>query len=143
VPILFISLTVFFLDQLSKFFIVKALGGVSTLPVVPGIFHLTPLTNPGVAFGLLRGYGVGVTLGTTLLLIGLLLSVLKGKKKGPALTVGLGLILGGAIGNLVDRLRVGGVIDFLDFRIWPVFNVADSCITIGAVLMAWHLLRHR
>lgn len=51
----------------------------------------------------------------------------------------LGLVLGGAAGNLLDRLRFGGVIDFLDFRVWPVFNLADSCITVGAVLMAWDL----
>jgi len=60
---------------------------------------------------------------------------------GKWVPVCLGLILGGAVGNLIDRLRFGGVVDFLDFRVWPVFNLADSCITVGAALLAVSLWR--
>lgn len=67
----------------------------------------------------------------------------RGSRTTALRPVSLGLILGGAAGNLLDRVRFGAVIDFLDFRIWPVFNVADSCITIGAALMAWRLIRKR
>lgn len=97
-----------------------------------------------MAFGLLRGHGLLVTLATLILLGGLALSAgKKGHLRDRKVQVGLGLILGGAAGNLVDRVRIGAVIDFLDFRIWPVFNLADSCITIGAVLMAWALWNRR
>ena len=144
IQVVSIGLSVVFLDQLSKFLILRSLRGVITLPILPGIFHLTPLTNSGVAFGLFRDQGLFVTMGTTLLLMGLLWSTLKRSSQGGTpLGVGLGLLLGGAVGNMLDRVRLGGVVDFLDFRIWPVFNIADSCITIGAVLMAWHLVRQR
>jgi len=106
---------------------------------------LTLIRNRGVAFGLLKGHGLLVALGTAGIILMLIGSVLREKssKESLKMRVSLGLILGGAIGNLIDRLRLGGVVDFLDFRIWPVFNVADSCITIGAALMAWNLLRRR
>lgn len=81
---------------------------------------------------------------TLVVLGGLTVSALReGHLKGRFFRWGLGLVLGGAAGNLLDRFRLGAVIDFLDFRVWPVFNVADSCITIGAVLMGWTLLRRR
>ncbi len=122
---------------------VQSLSGRPSVPILPGIFHLTFLRNPGVAFGLFRGYSLPIALVTTAVVIGLLVSAACREKKVLSVNVALGLIFGGAIGNLIDRVRFGGVIDFLDFRIWPVFNVADSCITIGAVLMAWNLLRRR
>ncbi len=123
---------------------VQALSGVATRPVLPGIFHLTLIHNTGVAFGLLKGSGLLVTLGTLALILWLCWFLARGSAfKGPLFTLGVGLVLGGAIGNLIDRLRVGAVIDFLDFRIWPVFNVADSCITIGAILMAWQILKNK
>lgn len=112
---------------------VRALSNVPTQPILPNVFHLTLVHNTGVAFGLLKGSGLLVTLGTLGIIVGFCWSRL--------LTLSAGLILGGAIGNLIDRLRVGAVIDFLDFRIWPVFNLADSCITLGAVLMAWQILK--
>ena len=73
----------------------------------------------------------------------LLYSTLRQGRPGWGTTLWLGLILGGAAGNLIDRIRLGAVVDFLDFRVWPVFNVADACITIGAVGIAWGLLRRR
>ncbi len=96
-----------------------------------------------MAFGFFQGHGLWITLGTLLILGLLLRTTLRPARQVPAgpdrsrwVPVCLGLILGGAAGNLVDRVRFGGVVDFLDFRVWPVFNVADSCITIGAVLLA-------
>lgn len=89
------------------------------------------------------GYSFPIALATTAVVVGLLFSAVRGQGSSRWNNLALGLIFGGAVGNLIDRVRVGGVIDFLDFRIWPVFNVADSCITIGAVLIAWNLLRRR
>ncbi len=141
-----IALAVVFVDQVTKGLALKVLSPLPTIPILPGIFHLTFLVNPGVAFGLLRGQPLLVVAGTSVILLGLLWSAARpGKRKEPSrwMVLELGLILGGAVGNLIDRVRIGGVVDFLDFRVWPVFNVADSCITIGAILMAWNLLRNK
>lgn len=115
--------------------------------MIPGVFHLTLVENTGVAFGLFRGQGFAVTLATLAVLVGLGGSILRGvRPTAPPcrwMVLGLGLVLGGALGNLADRARLGAVVDFFDFRVWPVFNVADSCITVGAVLVALQLLRKR
>lgn len=133
---------VFAADRLTKALALRTLDSVSTVPVVPGIFHLTLVRNTGVAFGLLQGWGLWVALATVAVLAGLTASARRqGHLKQRLFPLGLGLVLGGAAGNLVDRLQAGAVIDFLDFRIWPVFNVADSCITSGAILMGWALWR--
>jgi len=108
-----------------------------TLPLLPGIFHLTYVTNTGAAFSLLSGkveWLRWLSLGVSLVLIGLALF-------GPTLSLwdqlGYGLILGGAMGNGIDRFVLGYVVDFLDFRLinFAVFNVADSFISIGIVCL--------
>ena len=138
-----ITLAVLLTDQFTKFLALTLLASVETVPLVAGIFHFTLVRNTGIAFGLLRGHeslllGL-ITLSLCVLLwigIRMHLPATPGAfKKTPALAHwGLALILGGAAGNWIDRLRFHAVIDFLDFRIWPVFNVADSAITIGVCL---------
>ena len=138
------SFAVIVVDQITKALAVRFLSPIPSLPVIPGIFHLTFLRNAGVAFGLFKDHGfpiIFVTFGIVLTLFWVSLRSRDGESG--LMVLCLGLILGGAVGNLIDRIRTGGVIDFLDFRIWPVFNMADSCITIGAVLMTWMLLRSR
>ncbi len=134
-------------DQITKALALRFLSSVPTVPVLPGVFHLTLVENTGVAFGLFRGQGLAVTLATLAVLAGLGWSALHGTRQRPSrwTVLGVGLILGGALGNLADRARLGAVVDFLDFRVWPVFNLADSCITVGAALVALQLLskRHR
>ena len=93
-----------------------------------------------MAFGFFQGHGLWITLGTLGILAALFRTILR-PDRGKWVPLCLGLILGGAAGNLIDRIRFGGVVDFLDFRIWPVFNVADSCITIGAALLAFSFWR--
>lgn len=137
------SLGVVLVDQGTKALVVHSLAGRPSVPILPGVFHLTYLQNPGVAFGLFSGYSLPIAFVTTAVVVGLLFSSLRREEGSRSIHPALGLIFGGAIGNLIDRVRVGGVIDFLDFRVWPVFNVADSCITVGAVWMAWVLLRRR
>lgn len=142
--ILGLALGVVLADQITKAWALQALSELPTRPIVPGIFHLTLIQNPGVAFGLFSGQPLPVALGTTGILFWLIWSSLKNRHtEGASSALPLGLILGGAMGNLMDRIRLGGVVDFLDFRIWPVFNVADSCITIGAALMALSLIRKK
>ncbi len=136
------ALAVVLFDQFTKFLALAFLTSVETVPLIPGIFHLTLVRNTGIAFGLLREHeslllGL-ITLSLCVLLwIGIRMHVKPavGFKKTPALAHwGLALILGGAAGNWIDRLRFHAVVDFLDFRIWPVFNIADSAITVGVGL---------
>jgi len=132
------------LDQAAKWWMLQRLAPGESVPVIPGLFHLTLVRNPGIAFGLFARQG-GVVLGVACLLITFLLITARARPAAwrPPIPWAMGLILGGALGNLVDRVRFGAVVDFFDFRIWPVFNVADSCITVGAALVVWAWWRGR
>ncbi len=136
--------SVFLLDQLTKFFALTCLASVETVPVIPNIFHLTLVHNTGIAFGFFQGSRL-LPAAITLSLIVLTVWGAKSAKHGqkPAESLALAVILGGAIGNWLDRLRLGAVTDFLDFRIWPVFNIADSAITVGVCFYLWMLLRKK
>jgi signal peptidase II len=130
------------LDQLTKALILHLLPEGSSVPVIPGVLLLTHVRNPGTAFGLLRGSGPLLTV-ITLVAIAFIISYWcyvrrSGLRRAPLLLLGLALPLGGALGNLADRVRLKHVVDFIDFRVWPVFNVADSAITIGACLVAYY-----
>lgn len=130
-----VSLGVFLLDQASKLLIMSEMHRGQSIPVIKNIFYITYIHNPGAAFGLLADrtpFFVAVSL---LVVAGILVFHWKGRARGGVLPVALGLIAGGALGNLVDRIRFGEVVDFLDFRIWPVFNLADSAIVVGAGLL--------
>jgi signal peptidase II len=142
-------------DQISKAVIVARLPLGADLPVVRGLFDLVHSRNRGIAFGILGSAGEAVQIGVLFLVIGVVLLIVRQLARtgddGLA-TLGLSLVLGGALGNLIDRLFRGGVVDFLDFYLrwggrehhWPSFNAADSAITVGAglVILA-ELLRGR
>ncbi|MDD4981036.1 MAG: signal peptidase II [Candidatus Omnitrophica bacterium] len=137
-----ISLSILFLDQFSKIIVSKNLSLNQSVPLIRGVFHLTLIHNRGAAFGMLRNQAQLFILTTVLAIIFILITLKKNKgKKRPIYNISLSCILGGALGNFIDRLTSGYVIDFLDFRIWPVFNVADSAITVGAILLGWALLK--
>ncbi len=106
--------------------------------MIRNIFHLTLVHNTGIAFGLFKNQGI-FFLGFSLIAICVFSWLLYKQARAQALTrvsrLGFSLIIGGALGNFVDRLQFGYVVDFIDFRIWPVFNVADSAITIGAFIL--------
>jgi signal peptidase II len=130
------------LDQLTKYFINNRFSLNESLPLLKGVFHLTLVHNRGAAFGLLQNQ-VPLLIVTSLFAIYLIYSSLKAKTQGKIHSLALGLILAGAVGNLIDRLFLGYVVDFLDFRIWPVFNLADSAITIGALLLGYSIISKR
>ncbi|MFZ5899099.1 MAG: signal peptidase II [Bacillota bacterium] len=132
-------LTVIF-DQASKWIIASALSLGESVPVIPGVLYLTHVHNRGGAFGLLDGQ-VGVLIGVT---VAVVLAAVVGYPKvvKAGLAVPGGLILGGAIGNLADRLRLQSVVDFIDFRVWPVFNVADVAIVLGVGLVLLRSFKH-
>lgn len=145
------ALGVILLDQVSKYIVIKTIEIHETIPVIRGIFSLVQTRNRGMAFGLLNRAGSDLSyyflVGATLVAVVLLLfwfARLKDDER--RLVLGLSLILGGAIGNLIDRLSLGEVIDFLDFHIgpyhWPAFNIADSAITVGTFWIVINLLFH-
>ena len=120
--------------------------------IVDGFFNLVYVMNPGAAFGFLANmsetfryiFFTGVTF---VALVLILYYLVKSKPQSLIIVCALTLIFAGAVGNLIDRLRFGAVVDFLDvyigFAHWPAFNVADSAISIGAVLMIWDMIANR
>ena len=123
------------LDRLTKHIAVNNMFEGQSVKVFPGIFHLTLVLNKGAAFGLLKDQKMLFVALSVLVIIFIIYYTLSKKTTDRAALIALGLVLGGAVGNLIDRVRLGYVIDFLDLGIWPVFNIADSCITIGAAIL--------
>jgi signal peptidase II len=124
------------LDQLTKQLVVSSLGNGRKIDVIDGVLTLRITLNPGGAFGLGQG-APGLFLVATVGIVAMLILVAR-RTEDSTWLVPLGLVLGGGLGNLSDRLfrSTGGrVVDFIDFHVWPVFNVADSAIVIGVVVM--------
>jgi len=130
-----IGISVFLLDQASKIFVLRELKLNESMEVIKNIFYFTLVHNTGAAFGILKGQTFFFIILSILAVTTIAIYIRKSLNARLVVKIALGLILGGALGNLVDRLRFGHVIDFLDFRIWPVFNIADSAITVGASLL--------
>ena len=129
------------LDQATKYLASINLLEGETIPVINGIFHITLVHNRGAAFGLFQAYS-GVFVVLSIIVASLILYLnYRWVNKGALVTCVLALIVGGAIGNLIDRLRLGYVVDFLDFRVWPVFNIADSAISIGTIILIIYIIK--
>ena len=147
-----VALIILLLDQVSKGMAVTHIEAHQAIAVIPGLFRLVLVKNRGMAFGILShttsGFYYYFLLFTTIgAIVVILLFFFWIKKNKKWLTIGLSLILGGAVGNLVDRLRLGYVIDFLDFFIkgyhWPAFNVADSAVTVGTFWLLFNIIKGR
>lgn len=143
------ALAIICLDQISKLAVVKYIGLHETLPVITGFFNLVHIRNRGMAFGLMNRPGFDfafyfLVIASLTAVVVIMIWLLRLKRNDRCLTLGLSLILGGALGNLADRLRLREVIDFLDFFVgtyhWHTFNIADSAITVGTLLVAVILL---
>jgi len=135
-----VVLAVFTLDQGAKALVQRTIEPGQDVEVIGSWLRLTHVYNPGGAFGIFGGQPV-LVLGFTLLAAVVVLAFLpRIIRAGYGLPVGL--LFGGALGNLADRLRYGRVLDFIDFGFWPVFNLADVAITAGAVLLGAHVLWH-
>jgi len=138
------ALLVVFVDQATKYVIQATIPLYESLTVIDGFFSLTHVRNPGAAFGFLTqvspAYRFAFLVTVTLAVIVLIIFFLeRNREAGAILNAALALVLGGAAGNLIDRVSQGEVIDFLDFYIgtwhWPAFNMADSAISVGAFLL--------
>lgn len=136
-----LPLAVVILDQFSKYIVVENMALGESIPIIEEVFHLTYILNPGAAFGMFahnRLFFIAIAV----IVIGIIIWARREILASPwEVKAGCGLFLGGAIGNLIDRARQGLVIDFFDFRIWPVFNIADIAICIGVGMIIWNLLK--
>lgn len=147
-----IALIIITLDQLCKFAVQEHLDLGQVIPIIPSFFNLTYLLNPGAAFGFLSGASAAFRNPFFIMIsVAAVLFILyyRSHHRGMGFlpSLGLAFILGGAVGNLIDRLRLGMVVDFLDFFYgsyhWPAFNIADSAITVGVALMIFEILTDR
>ena len=134
--ILFVSAIMVLADQISKTIVRNTMSLYESIPVIPEFFHLTYVTNDGMAFGINFPFGIYVFSAISIIFTGFLFWYLWSIKDDEIVVrTGVALILAGAIGNLIDRIFLGEVVDFLDFMIgdfhWYVFNLADSCVTVG------------
>jgi signal peptidase II len=149
VKLLMVSGILIVLDQISKMVILRSMPLYETIPVIPGFFNITHIHNPGGAFGFMACQGPEVRsllflAMSTLAAVVIVFFYLRTPTRYSWLSTALLLIFGGAVGNMIDRVRFGEVVDFLDFYAggyhWPAFNVADSGITVGMAILVYHLL---
>ena len=132
----------FALDWLTKYFIQQHFVIGESLPIIPNVFHITYILNYGAAFGILRDQRVFFLLVVMILIVALWIFRKQIKNGGILAKLGTSLLVSGALGNALDRLLRGAVVDFFDFRIWPIFNVADIGICVGVVLLAIYFWRY-
>ena len=127
-------------DVFTKYLVEIYLQPRGSIQIIKNVFHLTYVQNRGIAFGIMQNkswFFVPITLLIICIMIYILFTM---RQSSLLMRISLMLILSGALGNLKDRLMKGYVVDFFDFRVWPVFNIADSAIVIGAVLLAYVML---
>ncbi|MEX1159169.1 MAG: signal peptidase II [Thermomicrobiales bacterium] len=130
-------------DQLSKWIVFETLGpdgSRDVVEIIPGLLQLTFVRNTGSAFGLFQGNSEILKVLAIGAVVALLVYYVRSAARDWALSLALGLQLGGALGNIIDRFIHGYVVDFIDVPRFPTFNVADSAITVGVVLLMWSLL---
>lgn len=135
-----IAVIVVIIDQLMKWMVEDFFQLGMSVPVWKGVFHLTYVQNPGAAFGILAHQHLFFLLTTVVIFAVFFYFLPYIRQQGRCMQVGVSLLLGGAVGNFIDRVRLGYVIDYFDFRVWPVFNLADIAICIGVALMVYAIL---
>ena len=130
-------------DRITKLHFSNFLSLGESLPMMRGVLHMTLVHNTGIAFGMFKNQGIVFVIIPMIAAILLIFNIFYyryNQRLSRVYIVSFSLILGGTIGNLIDRIYFGYVIDFIDFRIWPVFNIADSAITIGAITLLWQCI---
>jgi signal peptidase II len=137
------------IDQFTKYLVLQSISLHRSIAIIPGFFNLTHVHNPGGAFGFLADHGSAWRHWIFIIAIFAAMALIiyfyhQTPRTRPFLQLALAMIFGGAVGNLIDRIRFGKVIDFLDFYIgqlhWPAFNVADSAVTVGVAIFVGHIL---
>lgn len=137
-----ISLIIIVLDQITKFYAIKMLKGNTPIIIIKNFLQLNYVENFGAAFGILQNRKVFFVVMTTIVVIGIIIYIKTNINLTTIMKIALTMVVGGAIGNLIDRIRLGYVIDFVDVNFWglydfPVFNIADSSIVIATFLICY------
>ena len=137
-----LSLLLILIDQISKYYTLKILKPIGTLEIIKGVFSLTYVENRGAAFGILQNARWVFIAATAVAIVCLIVYKCKYKPKGIVINTALQFILSGAVGNMIDRIWRGFVVDMLEvtFITYPVFNFADCLVVIGAILLAIYIL---
>jgi signal peptidase II len=145
--LLFVLSGTLLLDQVSKLVVLRLMQPGQSIPILTDFVRLTSVRNSGVVFGFLAGHRTPLIFTTFLTILVLLFLVFRSRRSRAGASFSLVLVLAGAIGNLIDRLRLGAVVDFIDVGWksvrWPVFNVADAAVTVGVLLFLYHSLLTR
>ena len=128
-------------DQIVKYMIVNSMALYESIPVIQNVFHITYIHNTGAAFSMMAGFrGFLIILPFVMILAAVIFMFIKRKTGHPLLMTSVALIAGGGIGNLIDRIAYGYVVDFLDFRVFPIFNGADIFVCTGCGLLILYVL---
>lgn len=139
------TFSVVIVDRVTKLFFSELLAYGESLPIIRNVLHMTLVHNTGIAFGFFKDQGIVFIVIPVIAIFLLIFNIYYYRQNNEALSrvyiVAFSLILGGAVGNLIDRIVYGHVIDFIDLRVWPVFNIADSAITVGAIMIAFKCFR--
>ncbi|MBQ9930963.1 MAG: signal peptidase II [Firmicutes bacterium] len=136
-----VAVVIVILDQITKYAVVQNIPLNESIPLIEGVFHLHYIRNEGAAFSLMEGRQTFLIAIVIVVVIIVLAYGFYSRKSGShALFWALGCVAGGGIGNLIDRARLNYVIDFFDFQVWPVFNVADIAVCVGCGLLAIYIL---
>ena len=136
----YIGILIIIIDQVTKYIAKSNLELNQSIPIIKNFFHITLTTNTGAGFGLLKENNSLIAFITVLILGFMLFYYDKLPKKGKE-HISIVLIVSGALSNLFDRIFLGHIIDFIDFKIWPIFNMADSCITIGVIYLVFYYMK--
>jgi signal peptidase II len=127
-------------DQAVKHLVRTTMVQGQSIPIIENIFHITYIENPGAAFGILANQRM-LFLILTAVIVGVMIYLYCSLSNKKSLTaISLGIVVSGAIGNFIDRFMRGTVTDFLDFRIWPIFNIADIAICVGLALICYFII---
>ncbi len=140
-----IIITIILVDQHTKYLANTNLAAIRTYPIIQDIFHFTYVRNYGAAFGILQNQKWFFIILTSIIMIGIVYYMIRYARHAKyrrLIMLSLAMVLGGAVGNLIDRIRFGYVVDFFDFTLinYPVFNVADIFIVAGTILLSYYLL---
>ena len=133
----YIGILIIIIDQIIKYIAKSNLELNQSIPIIKNFFHITLTTNTGAGFGILKNNNSLIMFITIIILGFMLFYYDKLPKKGKG-HISIIFIISGALSNLFDRIFLGHIIDFIDFRIWPIFNIADSCITLGALYLVFY-----
>lgn len=137
----FIIIAVVILDQILKNLTVNSMSLYESIPVIQDVFHITYIHNTGAAFSIMEGkISILILLPMVMIIAALVFMIIMRKKGHTVMMTSVALIAGGGIGNLIDRIAVGYVVDYLDFRVFPIFNLADIAVCVGCGLLIIYVL---